>query len=136
MSEHYNQKYSRAEVEVLLKNIQDCIRDDRFIISQNEYRQENIDFINEFNINSRRQKKILFNITAEDFCHSLNNTNVGFEHEILYVFCPEVELRNIDDGIEMVDIYIKVNLIEMEGDNRIIIVSFHRKNRTIDYLFR
>jgi hypothetical protein len=44
VSEHYNQNYTREEVEVILNKIQDCVNDDQYIISQNENRKENTEF--------------------------------------------------------------------------------------------
>jgi len=73
---------------------------------------------------------------ATDFCHSLQNTNVGFEHEVLFVFCPQVSLHNFDGKEEYVDIYLKFNILEYDQENRVIIISFHKRNKTIDYLFR
>jgi hypothetical protein len=70
MSEFYNQNYSREQIVAVLTAIQDCVRESRFIISKNENRQENIDFINEYNLNSKKQKEILLKIEPEDFCHS------------------------------------------------------------------
>ena len=49
MNQHYNQNYTREQIDVILTMIQDCVREGRFIISKNENRQENIDFINEYN---------------------------------------------------------------------------------------
>jgi len=97
--------------------IHDCIREDRFIISKNENRKENIDFINEYNLSSRRQKEILLRVKTEDFCYSLQNTKIGFEHEVLYVFCPQVVLFNFDDNEELVDIYTKFNLLWLKQGN-------------------
>lgn len=54
MNRRYNQNYTREQIDVILAMIQDCIRESRFIISKNENRQENIDFINEYNLNSGR----------------------------------------------------------------------------------
>ncbi|WP_434655584.1 hypothetical protein [Thermoanaerobacterium thermosaccharolyticum] len=59
MNQHYNQNYTWEQIDEILAMIQDCVREGRFIISKNENRQENIDFINEYNLNSRRQKEIL-----------------------------------------------------------------------------
>lgn len=136
MSEHYRQNYSEDEIKVFLEKAKGCIRKDRFIVSTNENRQENIDFINEYNLTSQRQKEILLRLEVKDFCHSLQNTNVGYEHEVLYVFCPQVLLYDIDDLEEMIDIYIKFNLLERQNGNRTIIISFHKRNRPINYLFR
>lgn len=136
MNQHYNQNYTWEQIVEILAMIHDCIREGRFIISRNENRQENRDFINEYNLNSRRQKEILLKIKTEDFCHSLQNTKVGFEHEVLYVFCPQVTLFNFDGIEELVDIYTKFNLIDSESGKRVVVISFHKRNKPIDYLFR
>ncbi|MFU0826919.1 MAG: PBECR3 domain-containing protein [Lachnoclostridium sp.] len=136
MNQHYNQNYTWEQIDEILAMIHDCIREGRFIISKNENRQENIDFINEYNLNSRRQKEILLKIKTEDFCHSLQNTKIGFEHEVLYVFCPQIMLFNFDGIEELVDIYTKFNLIDSESGKRVVVISFHKRNKPIDYLFR
>lgn len=136
MSEYYYQNYSRDQIVSVLATIQNCVREGNYIISKNENRQENIDFINEYNLSSRRQKEILLKIKPEDFCHSLQNTNTGFEHEVLYVFCPQVILFNFDGAEELIDIYAKFNLIDLSDGKRTIVVSFHRRNKPIDYLLR
>ncbi|MDD7678280.1 MAG: hypothetical protein SOV95_00620, partial [Anaerovibrio sp.] len=92
MNPHYNQNYTREEIDAILSKIKSCVEKGHYIISQNENRQENIDFINEYNIRSDQQKNILLQIATDDFCHSLQNTKLGFEHEILYVFVPQVQL--------------------------------------------
>lgn len=54
----------------------------------------------------------------------------------LYVFCKQYELDYWGE-LEIVEIYIKVNMIEMRnGDPRAFIVSFHKRNFEIAYLFR
>ncbi|MEF9840923.1 MAG: hypothetical protein RR791_08250, partial [Lachnospiraceae bacterium] len=93
-------------------------------IALNENRQENIDFINEYNIRSNKQKSILLQLRTEDFCHTLQNTKIGYEYEVLCVFVPQIKLFNADGEEEMVDVYTKFN------------VSFHKRNKPIDYLFR
>jgi len=85
----------------------------------------------------KKQKEILLGLRTEDFCHTLQNIKKGFEHELLYVFCPRVKLYNFDDITEeLVDIYIKFNLIESDNGNRVIVVSFHKRNKPINYMFR
>lgn len=72
----------------------------------------------------------------EDFCHTLQNTELGFEHEVLYVFCPRVMLFNFEGNEEFVDIYTKFNIIDLNLGKRVIVISFHKRNKPIDYLFR
>ncbi|WP_461207613.1 hypothetical protein [Clostridium sp. DL1XJH146] len=136
MNSHYNQNYSKEEILVILNKIKDCVRDNKFNIEINKNRQENIDFINEYNINSSRRKSILLNIIPEDFCHSLKNTNKGYEYEILYVFVPQVQLFNIDGEEEKVDIYTKFNIIDIDKGRRTVVISFHKRNKPINYLFK
>lgn len=136
MSRHYNQNYTREQISSVLDTIKDCIREKRYSISKNENRQENIDFINEYNLTDKRRSEILLKIEPEDFCYSLQNTNLGFEHEILYVFCPQIKLFNFSGEEELVDIYTKFNIIDMASGKRAIVVSFHKRNKPIDYLFR
>ena len=136
MNPHYNQKYTRADIFDILVKIKACIDSGAFIISQNENRQENVDFINKYNIRTDKQKHIIMNIKVEDFCHSLQNTKPGFEHEVLYVFVPQVRLFNTDGIEELVDIYTKFNVIDLPAGRRVVVISFHKRNNHIHYLFR
>ncbi|MDD4592646.1 MAG: hypothetical protein PHG06_19805 [Parabacteroides sp.] len=136
MNLHYNQDYTREQIVAVLQTIQDCVRESRFVISKNENRQENIDFINEYNLTSKKQKEILLKVETDDFCHTLQNTNLGFEHELLYVFCTQVMLFNFDGNEELIDIYTKFNIIDLKGGKRVVVISFHKRNKPIDYLFR
>lgn len=56
MDSHYNQNYTRGEIDAILSKIKSCVEKNRYTISLNENRQENINFINEYNIRSDRQK--------------------------------------------------------------------------------
>ena len=136
MNQHYNQNYTREEIEEVLDKIKKCVSLGKYTISQNDKHQENIDFINVYNIRSDKQKSILMQIRVEDFCHTLQNTNLGYEYEVLYVFVPQVKLFNIDGEAETVDIYTKFNVIDLPTGSRTIVISFHKRNKPIDYLFR
>ena len=136
MNPFYNQNYTHEEIEDILAKIKACVSAGKYTISFNEKRQENIDFINEYNIRSDKQKSILMQIEVEDFCHSLQNTNIGYEYEVLYVFVPQVQLFNADGEEETVDVYTKFNIIDLPSGNRAVVVSFHKLNKPIDYLFK
>lgn len=136
MNPHYNQNYTREQIASVVQTIQDCVRESRFIIAKNQNRQENNDFIREYNLSDKRQKEILLKIKTEDFCHSLQNTKVGFEYEVLYVFCCQEGVFNVDGLKETVDIYTKFNIIDLNCGKRVVVISFHKRNKLIDYLFR
>ncbi len=135
MSSNYNQSYSREEIEEVLGSIKKCIRNRQFTISMNDNRRENRSFIDEYNIRSDKQISILLGVQVEDFCYSVNNIKSGYEHEILYIFAPSVTLPRV--GIqEVVDVYLKFNIIARKSGNFTVVISFHKLNRAIDYLFR
>lgn len=136
MNSHYNQNYTKEEIDVILEKIKNCVGNNKYTIALNENRQENIDFINEYNIRSNKQKSILLQLRTEDFCHTLQNTKIGYEYEVLYVFVPQIKLFNADDEEEMVDVYTKFNIIDMPSGSRTVVISFHKRNKPIDYLFR
>ena len=136
MNPYYNQNYTRKEVEAILLKIKNCILSGNYSISLNSNRKENIDFINTYNIRSEKQKNILMQITIDDFCHSLQNTKSGYEDETIYVFVPQVQLTNPNGQEEIVDIYTKFNIIEVSFENKLVVISFHKKNKPIKYLFR
>lgn len=136
MNPHYNQNYTKEEIDVILEKIKSCVGNNKYTIALNENRQENIDFINEYNIRSNKQKSILLQLRTEDFCHTLQNTKIGYEYEVLYVFVPQIKLFNADGEEEMVDVYTKFNIIDMSSGSRTVVISFHKRNKPIDYLFR
>lgn len=136
MIQHYNQNYTKQDINNTLKMIKECIKNDKYTISKNENRQENIDFINEYNIRINRQKSILLELNVTDFCYTLQNTKVGYEYEVLYVFVPQVNLNDINGVEKTVDIYIKINIIDTSSENRVVVISFHKCNKRVGYLFR
>lgn len=129
----HNRSHTRFEIEVILNKIKYCAANDQYIISLNEHRQENVAFINEYHLCAERQKSLLSLINVNDFCYSIQNTKNGFENEILYVFVPQIKLYNTKKEFETMNIYMKFNILHM---HKVIIVSFHKLNRSVQYLFR
>lgn len=96
---------------------------------------ENKHFFEDYNLTSERQKDIILKLQVEDFCHSLNNIKVGYEHEILYVFSPKVNLFNFNGDEETLDLYIKFNLINKKNGSFVVVISLHKRNKPITYCF-
>lgn len=135
-NKHYNQNYTREQIDKILDKIKNCVRNNKYMVSLNEKRKENIEFINEYNIRSKKLKNILLHLTTEDFCHTLQNTKVGYDYEILYVFVPRVRLFNVEGKEETVDVYTKFNVLDTPNGSRTVVISFHKRNKPIDYRFR
>lgn len=124
------------EIKDYLSDIRRMIIEDKYSIAKNQNRQENIDFIEDYKIDSKKEKEILLGIEYDDFCYAVDNQNEGFEHEKLYIFCKGCELDKWGT-LEFVEIYIKTNMTQTRrGDDFMIVVSFHKRNKPINYLFK
>lgn len=124
------------DIKEYLRKFRKLIIDDKYTISKNNNRRENIDFIEDYKIDTKKEKEILLDLQFDDFCYAASNTNEGFEHEVLYIFCKCQEL-DYWGILENIDIYIKVNMTETrKGDNFAIVVSFHKRNKPIKCLFK
>ncbi|MBQ3224103.1 MAG: hypothetical protein IJB42_00180 [Oscillospiraceae bacterium] len=134
MDNKYDTNYTKEDIEEIVDIIHECVNNNMYSISLNLNRKENIDFVAEYNITKEKQKKILLDMSAEDFCYSVQNEHPAFSYEILYVFAPQVLLRDVTDEEAIVDVYVKINILE--NNERIIVVSFHKRNYDINYLFR
>lgn len=116
-----------------MKVVKNNVQKNMYTISMNRNRKENREFIDEYNIRNDKQKQILLNLKVTDFCYSVRNHKEGYEHEILYVFAPQVELYDSENIKSAIDIYIKINILNT--NNGIIIISFHKMNKPIERLF-
>lgn len=128
--------FTPEQIKEYLGKLRKLVIEGKYTISQNDKRTENINFIEDYKINSDKEREILLSIEYDDFCYAVDNKNPKFAHEILYVFNKEYELDNWGK-LESIDIYIKTNLTQTRRDDDImIIVSFHKRNKPISYLFR
>ncbi|MCD4714063.1 MAG: hypothetical protein K8R73_12330 [Clostridiales bacterium] len=128
--------FTPDDIKAYLKKLKKLVLDNKYTISRNSNREENIKFMEDFRIDSKKEKEILMNLEFDDFCYAVTNKNPKFSHEILYIFNKEHELDRWGELIS-VDIYIKTNKTQtLSGEDIIIIVSFHERNKPIKYLFK
>jgi UDP-N-acetylglucosamine 2-epimerase len=128
--------YSEEQIKNLIKIIKECVRENRYIISLEDNKVENIQFMQEYNINEKKRIDILFNLDYKDFCYGLKNLKDGVEQNNLYIFCVQRELYNIENKKELIDIYLKFNVIYNETQEYRILVSLHKRNKPITYIFK
>lgn len=128
--------FTPEEIKVYLKQLKHLVIEDKYTISRNINRDENMKFIEDFKIDTTKEKEILLNLEFDDFCYAVNNKNPKFAHEILYIFNKEYELDRWGE-LGSIDIYIKTNKTQTRsGDDMMIIISFHERNMPIKYLFK
>jgi hypothetical protein len=128
--------FTPEDIKKYLDKFRKAVLEGKYIISKNQNRQENIEFIEDYKINTKKEKEILLGIQYDDFCYAVDNEKEEFAHEKLYIFCKCQEL-DYWGTLESVDIYIKINMTQTKrGDDFTIVVSFHKRNKPIKYLFK
>ena len=131
--------FRKEEIIEYLEKYKSLILNDKYTIAVDpEKREENHEFIEDYNITTRKEKEILLSLEYTDFCYAVNNTNPRYQHEILYIFNKPCELyKNGEDNCETIDIYIKTNIMQTNrGSEYLIVISFHKRNKDIEYLFK
>lgn len=132
MKQMKNTHYTKKQVDEILNCIKDCIKSEKWTLSLGTHRIENKNFISEYNLRKERQIEILLNLGIIDFCYSVQNRKQNYEHETLYIFAPKIKVYNVNGEEELLDVYIKFNIIE---EPFVIVISFHKCNKPIKRLF-
>ncbi len=131
--------FRKEEIIEYLEKYKSLILNDKYKVAIDPgRREENYKFIEDYKITTKKEKEILLSLEYTDFCYAVNNTNPGYEYEVLYVFNRPCKLyKNGENNCETIDIYIKTNIIETkQGRGYLIVISFHKRNKDIDYLFK
>ncbi|SCC43852.1 Uncharacterized protein BC10311_03295 [Bacillus wiedmannii] len=63
--------FTIGEIEQYILEFKKLIKNNRFTISRNEKRKENIEFLEAYKINVSKVKEILLNIGVHDFCYAV-----------------------------------------------------------------
>jgi hypothetical protein len=128
--------FSEDQIKIYLSTFKKLVSNDKYTISTGPKRQENDDFISDYKIDTNKEKEILLSLDHRDFCYATDNENPQYAHEKLYVFCKECKLDYWGEIVD-VEVYIKTNVTKSrKGNDVAIVVSFHKLNKPITYLFR
>lgn len=123
-----------ADIEKYLEEVKEAINAGRYRVEINDNRQDNQDLFLDYIISEEMRKQILLSLEVTDFSEIRNNTNKGYEHELLYVFGKDIKLlRRFLPGEEQVSLYIKFNKLE---SRYVIVISFHKQKYPIKYMFK
>ena len=123
--------YTKEEINEYLENVKELVKKNKFKISDVN-REKNVEFIENYNLYSRKQKEMLLSIETSDFCYAVDDYNTN---EKLYIFSKEYELNNWG-RYENVNVYIKINIRKLVSDEYAIIISFHKREKEIKFLFK
>lgn len=84
--------HSIKEIDEYLDKVKRNVKVGKFIVCTTEKNNKNREFINEYKIDTNKQKQMLLELETKDFCYSADNYNNP--QEKLYFFCREYELNN------------------------------------------
>lgn len=73
--------FTKQDITDYLDIFKQLVSKGRYTISRNANRQENIDFMMDYRINSYKAKEIMINLQYDDFCYAVANYKPGYEHE-------------------------------------------------------
>ncbi len=127
-------KIELKDIEAYLSQVKAAVRNNRYRISVNAKRQDNIELFLNYVLDEAKAKEILLSLMPVDFSEILHNEHKGFEHEILYVFGKDVSLLERHGSEEkIVSLYIKFNKLD---NCFVIVISFHEQKHPLTYYFK
>lgn len=109
------------DVSEYLKEIKKCIKKDKNNLKLQQNRQNNFEFMVEYNLNKNVIIDIINQLELNDFIDKVANRHEEYKDEVLYIFNKNYELTNTHGNKKLVSIYIKFNYI----NPKVILVSFH-----------
>lgn len=109
------------DVSEYLKEIKECIKKDKNNLKLQQNRQNNFEFMVEYNLNRNAIIDIINQLELSDFIDKVANRHKEYKDEVLYIFNKNYELTNAYGNKKIVSIYIKFNYI----NPKVILVSFH-----------
>ncbi len=109
------------DVSEYLKEIKECIKKDKNNLKLQQNRQNNFEFMVEYNLNKNVIIDIINQLELIDFIDKVANRHKEYKVEVLYIFNKNYELTNAHGNKKIVSIYIKFNYI----NPKVILVSFH-----------
>ena len=117
------------EIEKYLEKVKKSVEIDKFIICTTEKNIKNRKFIEKYKLDKSKQKQMLMQLEAKDFCYSADDYNNPKER--LYIFFREYELNNWGT-IERIKVYFKLT---KKKNDFIVVISFHEPEKEIKKLF-
>ncbi len=124
----------RKEIDCYLSEVKKAVKNGKYRLERNDRRQDNQDLFFNYVLDEQKVRKIILNLSVEDFSEVLQNKHKGYEYERLYVFGKDVTLlERFGSREKTVSLYIKFNKLE---NCFVIVVSFHEQRYPIKYYFK
>lgn len=124
----------RKEIDCYLSEVKKAVKNGKYRLERNDRRQDNQDLFFNYVLDEQKVRKIILDLSVEDFSEVLQNKHKGYEYERLYVFGKDVTLlERFGSREKTVSLYIKFNKLE---NCFVIVFSFHEQRYPIKYYFK
>lgn len=125
-------KKTKEEIQSYLNEIKELVTVGKYQISNRDKNQQlYIDYV----FSEEQCKKIILDLTVENFSDAVQNEHSKHPEEILYIFGEKVNLLPKQGGEEKtVDLYIKFNKLNA-NNSYLIVISFHEQEYPLMYKF-
>ena len=124
----------RKEIDCYLSEVKKAVKNGKYRLERNDRRQDNQDLFFNYVLDEQKVRKIILDLSVEDFSEVLQNKHKGYEYERLYVFGKDVTLlERFGSREKTVSLYIKFNKLE---NCFVIVVSFHEQRYPNKYYFK
>lgn len=124
----------RKEIDCYLSEVKKAVKNGKYRLERNDRRQDNQDLFFNYVLDEQKVRKIILDLSVEDFSEVLQNKHKGYEYERLYVFGKDVTLlERFGSREKTVSLYIKFNKLE---NCFVIVISFHEQRYPIKYYFK
>ena len=124
----------RKEIDCYISEVKKAVKNGKYRLERNDRRQDNQDLFFNYVLDEQKVRKIILDLSVEDFSEVLQNKHKGYEYERLYVFGKDVTLlERFGSREKTVSLYIKFNKLE---NCFVIVVSFHEQRYPIKYYFK
>ena len=124
----------RKEIDCYLSGVKKAVKNGKYRLERNDRRQDNQDLFFNYVLDEQKVRKIILDLSVEDFSEVLQNKHKGYEYERLYVFGKDVTLlERFGSREKTVSLYIEFNKLE---NCFVIVVSFHEQRYPIKYYFK
>lgn len=82
----------RKEIDCYLSEVKKAVKNGKYRLERNDRRQDNQDLFFNYVLDEQKVRKIILDLSVEDFSEVLQNKHKGYEYERLYVFGKDVTL--------------------------------------------
>lgn len=126
-------RITKEEVALYLAEVFAAVRAGSYQISP---RPKNQEIYEDYVFTEADAKQVILSLTAENFSDAVQNDQIQYKDEILYIFGKDVKLlprygKTVDE--ECISLYIKFNKISA---GYVFVISLHKQEYPLDYKFK